>query len=69
VKKPPPAPTDSGATCGDCRYWRKCDTDGEVIGECYWNPPVVQMDEDGYSLVRPILDATEHACGRFTGGQ
>jgi len=45
------------------------DSDSDPIGECYMNPPSVQVDEDGYMLVRPILEGGERACGHFKGNQ
>lgn len=68
AKKPKEQP-ETGPNCGNCRHWKRCNVDGENIGECFFNPPVVQVDEEGYSIVRPILDASERACGRFTGAQ
>jgi hypothetical protein len=63
AKKPPP---DDGPRCGQCKHWRRFD--GEA-GECFFNPPVFRLDEDGYELLRPILEADEHACGQFKGAQ
>lgn len=56
-----------GAVCANCLYWRRLQE--EPIGECFFNPPHMELDEDGYALIRPMLDATEPACGRFKGAQ
>lgn len=68
AKKSPPAEgLSGGAVCENCLYWRRMQD--EPMGECYFNPPHMQLDEEGYALIRPMLEATEHACGHFKGGQ
>lgn len=67
MKRAKAEPADSGPTCGACKHWRKCNSEGDSIGECFFNPPTVQIDEEGYSIVRPILDESERACGQFRG--
>ena len=62
MKKPP----EHEPRCGQCKFWRKFD---EAAGECYLNPPTIQMDEDGYQLLRPILEVDDYACVYFTGKQ
>lgn len=59
-------PQDDGPRCGQCKHWRKVDPE---TGECFFNPPLIQLDEEGYAILRPILEATEHACGQFVGCQ
>ena len=63
------APEERGPTCGACRHFVRMDCDGDVVGECFFAPPAVQIDEDGYQIIRPILESTERACGRFSGAQ
>ena len=59
-------PVDIGPTCGQCKHW-VADKEGPD-GECYWNPPQVNFDEDGcYFLSRPPLPPAERACGQFKG--
>lgn len=60
-------PEPDHRTCGQCKHWRKVEGAQETIGECYFNPPVFKEDEEGYTLLRPILEPDEHACGQFTG--
>ncbi len=69
MRKKPPPEKEQGPTCGACAHWVRMDSDSDPIGECYMNPPSVQVDEDGYMLVRPILEGGERACGHFKGNQ
>lgn len=68
-KKPAPATKYQGPTCGACAHWVRMDCDTDAVGECYLSPPMVQVDDDGYMLVRPILEGNERACGQFKGNQ
>lgn len=60
-------PMTGYATCGSCQYWQRMD--GEEVGECYFNPPVCHVDEEGFISIRPILEPDERACGHFKGAQ
>lgn len=56
-----------GPTCQHCAHWAPID--GQPAGECYLNPPTIHVDEDGYELLRPILDADSRVCGQYKGKQ
>lgn len=65
TKKPKQPAETSEPTCGQCKHWRGAEAD---VAQCYFNPPGMEFDDDGGCyLVRPILERTEIACGRFTG--
>ena len=50
------------AHCGDCDLFEE--GEGEE-GECYFNPPILHFEEDGYVIVRPPVSKKDRACGRF----
>lgn len=60
--------SDEGETCGQCKHWRQT-FDNPDLGECYYLPPIVKMDDDEgtYELIRPPLEKGEMACGKFKG--
>lgn len=65
AKKKPPEPDHR--TCGQCKHWQRVKEASDPIGECYFNPPMFKEDEDGYTLLRPILEDGERACAQFGG--
>jgi hypothetical protein len=65
-KKAAPTLEQQEPRCGMCRHYRAQD---EEVGLCYLQPPGIQIDEDGYMPIRPVVEVDEFACGQFVGKQ
>lgn len=60
---------DPGIVCGQCAYWHQVKEAKEPIGECYFNPPGLLVEDGEYTLIHPVLEPDYRGCGQFKGKQ